>query len=79
MGKTPAVKSEDKAKQSELAGELLLNGTVTIKAATREELFAKFNEVKASAKDVIITAGAVGHSSDTGTFSLRVDINRFKK
>jgi hypothetical protein len=61
-------------KQPTLLEELLKNGKTTITATSRDELFEKFNEIKASAKDVTLSTGAVGRSSDTGTFMLQIDI-----
>ena len=58
-------------KQPDYVAELLLNGTVTLTANTREELAEMVNDIPA---DVRYAAGAVGHNPDTGLFSLRIDI-----
>ena len=59
-------------KQPDYVAELLLNGTVTLTANTREELAEMVDNIPA---DVRYAAGAVGHNPETGAFSLRVDIN----
>jgi len=77
MGKkndTPAVDSpsvDNQNQQPAHVAELLLNGTATLKAKTRDELAEMVNLIPA---DVHYAAGAVGHNPDTGDFSLRVDI-----
>lgn len=53
--------------------ELKKNGSITLNAPTRDELTAKFNDLKASAKDVTLMTGAVGKKAD-GTFIMQVDI-----
>ena len=53
--------------------ELKKNGSITLNAPTRDELTAKFNDLKASAKDVTLMTGAVGQKDD-GTFIMQVDI-----
>ena len=58
-------------KQPDYVAELLLNGTVTLTANTREELAEMVNDIPA---DVRYAAGAVGHNPETGVFTLRVDI-----
>ena len=58
-------------KQPDYVAELLLNGTVTLTAKTRDELAEMVNDIPA---DVRYAAGAVGHNPETGAFSLRVDI-----
>ena len=58
--------------QPDYVAELLLNGTVTLTANTREELAEMVDNIPA---DVRYAAGAVGHNPETGAFSLRVDIN----
>ena len=59
-------------KQPDYVAELLLNGTVTLTANTREELAEMVDDIPA---DVRYAAGAVGHNPETGAFTLRVDIN----
>ena len=59
-------------KQPDYVAELLLNGTVTLTANTREELAKMVNDIPA---DCSYIAGAVGHNPDKGVFTLRVDIN----
>ena len=58
-------------KQPDYVAELLLNGTVTLTANTREELAEMVNDIPA---DCHYGAGAVGKNPDTGLFSLRIDI-----
>ena len=66
-------KVEQKEQQPTIADEFQKNGKAILTANTREELFAKFNELKASAKDVTLSTGAIGQKDD-GTFSLKVFI-----
>lgn len=48
--------------------------TQVLTAATREELFSKVEELKATLPEgQTLTAGAVGHKDD-GTFTIQVDI-----
>ena len=58
-------------KQPAYVAELLLNGTVTLTAATREDLTAMVNDIPA---DCSYGAGAVGRHPETGEYSLRIDI-----
>ena len=58
--------------QPAYVAELLLNGTVTLTANTREELAEMVNDIPA---DCSYMAGAVGFNPETGVFTLRVDIN----
>ena len=58
-------------KQPAHVAELLLNGTVTITAKTREELTEMVNEIPA---DCSYGAGAVGRNPETGVFTLRIDL-----
>ena len=79
MSKTKDAVVEQQNEQKAAAGNpvadaLLLDGATVLTAKTREELFAKFNEIKASVKDVPLMTGAVGRSRDDGTFSLQVNI-----
>ena len=48
------------------------NGTTILTAKTRDELAEMVNDIHA---DVRYAAGAVGHNPETGSFTLRVDIN----
>jgi hypothetical protein len=57
--------------QPAYVAELLLNGTVTLTAATREDLAAMVNDIPA---DCSYGAGAVGRHPETGEYSLRVDL-----
>ena len=59
-------------KQPDYVAELLLNGTVTLTANTREELAEMVDNIPAECH---YGAGAVGKNPDTGLFSLRIDIN----
>ena len=57
--------------QPAYVAELLLNGTVTLTANTREELAEMVDNIPAECH---YGAGAVGKNPDTGRFSLRIDI-----
>ena len=59
-------------KQPDYVAELLLNGTVTLTANTREELAEMVDNIPAECH---YGAGAVGYNPETGVFTLRVDIN----
>ena len=58
-------------KQPAHVAELLLNGTVTLTASSREELTAMVNDIPAECS---YGAGAVGRHPETGEYSLRVDL-----
>ena len=58
-------------KQPAHVAELLLNGTATLTAKTRDELAAMVNDIPA---DCSYMAGAVGHDMDRGVFTLRIDL-----
>jgi hypothetical protein len=58
-------------KQPDYVAELLLNGTVTLTANTREELAEMVDNIPAECH---YGAGAVGKNPETGAFTLRVDI-----
>ncbi len=58
-------------KQPDYVAELLLNGTVTLTANTREELAEMVDNIPAECH---YGAGAVGMNPETGVFSLRLDI-----
>lgn len=58
-------------KQPAFVEELLKNGTAVLTAKTREELAEMVNDIPA---DVKISVGAVAHNTETGAFTLRVDI-----
>ena len=57
--------------QPAYVAELLLNGTVTLTANTREELAEMVDNIPAECH---YGAGAVGKDRETGVFSLRLDI-----
>ena len=57
--------------QPAYVAELLLNGTVTLTAATREDLTAMVNDIPAECH---YGAGAVGRHPETGLYSLRIDL-----
>ena len=57
--------------QPAYVAELLLNGTVTLTASSREELAAMVNDIPA---DCSYGAGAVGHHPETGLYSLQIDL-----
>ena len=58
-------------KQPAHVAELLLNGTVTLTASSREELAAMVNDIPAECS---YGAGAVGRHPETGEYSLRIDL-----
>lgn len=62
---------QTETQQPAYVGELLLNGTVTISAKTREELAEMVDNIPA---EVHYGAGAVGKNRETGDFTLRLDI-----
>jgi hypothetical protein len=57
--------------QPAYVAELLLNGTVTLTANTREELAEMVDNIPAECH---YGAGAVGRHPETGLYSLRIDI-----
>ena len=57
--------------QPAYVAELLLNGTVTLTASTREDLAAMVNDIPA---DCSYGAGAVGRHPETDLYSLRIDL-----
>lgn len=65
----------DEAPKSSPIDELRKNGTITLTANSRDELFEKFNELKASSEGATLSTGCVGQKED-GTFALQVDINK---
>ena len=73
MSKNQTPKSEQAEASNPVADALLLDGATVLTAPSREELFAKFNEIKASVKDVPLMTGAVGRKDD-GNFILQVNI-----
>ena len=64
-------KKTTETKQPDYVAELLLNGTVTLTANTREELAEMVDNIPAECH---YGAGAVGKDRETGVFSLRLDI-----
>lgn len=74
MSKTK-VKAIDEQNQEQnqpaYVAELLLNGTVTLTANTREELAEMVDNIPAECH---YGAGAVGRHPETGLYSLRIDI-----
>lgn len=65
----------DESLKSSSIDELKKNGTIILSATSRAELFVKFNELKASSKDVTLMTGAAGRKDD-GTFTLQVDLQK---
>lgn len=57
--------------QPAYVAELLLNGTVTLTASTREDLAAMVNDIP---DECSYGAGAVGRNPETGLYSLRIDL-----
>lgn len=74
MSKTK-VKAIDEQNQEQnqpaYVAELLLNGTVTLTANTREELAEMVDNIPAECH---YGAGAVGRHPETGLYSLRIDL-----
>lgn len=70
MSKKTTETKEEK-KQPSFVEELLLNGTVTLTAKTRDELAEMVNDIPA---DVKYAAGTVGRNFETGVFTLRLDV-----
>ena len=64
-------KKTETSKQPAHVAELLLNGTVTLTAKTRDELTAMVNDIPAECS---YGAGAVGRNPETGDFSLQLDL-----
>ena len=64
------------AQQPEFLGELLLNGSVTLKAKSIDALNEMVNEIPA---DCSYGAGAVGRNRETGEYSLRIDLTTTKE
>lgn len=60
--------------QSDDLARLMLDGTITICAATREEVNAKALDIIAEAGPQPISAGAVGEDHVNGCFVIRLDI-----
>lgn len=78
--KKKATETEPKQSKESMVGdetasspmdELLKNGTTVLTAKTRDELAEMVNDIPA---DVKISVGAVAHNTETGAFTLRVDI-----
>ena len=67
--------SKKKTKTDEPAyiAELMKSGTVTLTAATPEELAAMVNEIPT---DCSYGSGACGFNPETGEYSLRIDITK---
>ena len=57
--------------QPAYVAELLLNGTVTLTANTREELAEMVDNIPAECH---YGAGAVGRDRETGCYTLRIDL-----
>ncbi len=71
---TPAVDGspvDNQPQQPAHVAELLLNGTITLKAKSRDELAEMVNDIPA---DCSYGAGAVGFNPETGMYSLRIDL-----
>lgn len=64
-------KNQAKANQPAFITELLTKGTVTLQAASREEFGTIIDQIPASIR---YGAGAIGRNSETGIFSLRIDL-----
>ena len=66
-----SVANTPQPQQTAYIDELLKNGTTILKAKSREELAEMVNDIPA---DCHYGAGAVGFNTETGDFSLRLDI-----
>lgn len=64
-------KTPSKAEQPGYVTELLEKGTVTLRAASRDEFGEMINTIPASVR---YAAGAIGKNAETGIFSLRLDL-----
>lgn len=64
-------KTQAKANQPAFITELLTKGTVMLQAASREEFGTIIDQIPASIR---YGAGAIGQNSETGIFSLRIDL-----
>ncbi len=64
-------KTPSKAEQPGYVTELLDKGTVTLRAASREELDDQIDNLPASVR---YAAGAIGKNPTTGLYTLRIDI-----
>ena len=64
---------QETEQQSQELSQLLLEGTITLKAATREELAEKADALRKEANQPLI-AGVVSTDRETGSFTLRFDI-----
>jgi hypothetical protein len=62
---------QEPATEPAFVGELLLNGTVTLQAKTRDELAEMIDNIPAETR---YSVGAIGYDSMTRTYSLQVDI-----
>lgn len=73
MGKTKATQTSDAVADSQppYIAELLLNGTATLTAKTREELAEMVDNIPADCK---YGAGAVGRLIDGSGYTLRIDL-----
>jgi hypothetical protein len=71
MSKTKKNIDAQEQNQPAYVAELLLNGTVTLTANTREELAEMVDNIPAECH---YGAGAVGRHPETGLYSLRIDL-----
>jgi len=69
----------DETPKSSPINELKKNGSITLTANSREELFEKFESLKASAKDVTLMTGAVGQVRGINEFKLLLEISKESK
>ena len=73
MSKTKT--SGKEAAQPEFVGELMLNGSTTLTAKTREELAEMVNTIPAECS---YASGAVGFNSDSGLYCLQIHLTQIK-
>lgn len=66
-------KKKYEPKQPDYVAELLLNGTVVLKAKSTDELVEMADNIPA---DCSYGVGAVGYDPDTCDYSLRIDLTK---
>ena len=69
-----AKEKEQKQEQQVATSTAAPESPVILRAKSREEIDQQFQQLKAKNDGHTLTAGAVAHNSDDGTYILRVDI-----
>ena len=64
-------KTKEETQQPSVYDELKVNSTLKLTAKSREELFAKYGELKADADGMKLSCGCVGQTAD-GNFVMNV-------